>query len=299
MTDASRSHLHPQLQSVLDLPVAARKRALCSDRWIPYSAAKEVLSALGELLAQPQSPRMPNMLLFGDSANGKTALTRYFRDSQNPKDDHGAIAAHIPIVYCLCPPTPEETRLYVAILESVFAPYSLSVGARALRYQVARVLEQLGVRMLILDEIHQVLQGSTAKQSLFLNLLKNLTSELQIGLVGVGTEKALNAIGTDEQLQNRFEPHSLPRWKLDVEWRALLASFESLLPLQQPSDLQAPEMAALLHDKTGGLIGELVKLLRKAGNRAIDDGSEHISIPLLKKVRWTRPSRRREGQADS
>ena len=179
---------------------------------------------------------------------------------------------------------------------NAFAPYHEKAPAAALHYQVIRTLPQLGTRMLIVDEIHNVFQGSTDRQRLFLNLLKNLANELQIVLVAVGIQEAQNAIATDRQLENRFEVLRLPRWKFSDDWRRLLKSYETLLPLRSPSGLESDDLARKLHDMSDGYLGELVRILRRAGALAIKKRTERITIELLDELPWTPPDDRRGSQ---
>ena len=65
-------------------------------------------------------------------------------------------------------------------------------------------------RLLVIDELHNLLSGTSMQQRRLLNLLRWLGNELQIPLVGVGTAEALRAIRSDDQLVNRFEPFALP-----------------------------------------------------------------------------------------
>ena len=100
--------------------------------------------------------------------------------------------------------------------------------------------------MLVIDEIHHLMAGHLKKQRQFLNVLKYLSNELQMSLVGVGIKDALRAIQTDPQLANRFESVGLPRWSLDREFRMLLMSFAQVLPLRHPSNLAGRELATAL-----------------------------------------------------
>ncbi len=293
MSSPDRSHLHESIRGLLDLEDHDRIRELKRDRWISYPAAKAVLDAMEECWEHPPSHRMPNLLIIGDTGNGKTAVVEYFRAQHAPTDRADAEAAAVPVLYCLCPPTPHPTWLYHAILEAIFAPYHEKAPAAALHYQVMRTLSQLGTRMLIVDEIHNVFQGSTDRQKLFLNLLKNLANELKIVLVAVGTQEAQNAIATDRQLENRFELLGLPRWKYNDAWRRLLMSYETLLPLRRRSDLGADDIARKLYAMTDGFLGELVRVLRRAGTNAVKDKEERITIQLLENLKWKPPSARR------
>jgi len=155
--------------------------------------------------------------------------------------------------------------------------------------QILKMFPKLGVRMLIVDEIHHILAGNLQKQRAFLNVIKYLGNEALIPIVGVGTISALNALQTDAQLANRFEPRNLPRWRLDTRYRQLLASFEYVLPLAEESNLTEKEMATKLLDMSGGTIGELSKLIRRAAIETIRQGREKISLSLLEEVQWIPP----------
>jgi hypothetical protein len=104
--------------------------------------------------------------------------------------------------------------------------------------RTARLLRGIGLEMLVVDEIHHILAGHYAKQRRFLNVLKYLGNELEIPLVGVGTLDALRAVQTEPQVASRFDPIAVPRWQWSKEFLMLLASFERVLPLRQPSHLR-------------------------------------------------------------
>jgi Bacterial TniB protein len=79
--------------------------------------------------------------------------------------------------------------------------------------------------------------GNSLRQNWFLNVIKYLGNELKLPIVAVGTQDAFNALSTDPQLANRFEPAVLPRWHYDREFLRLLMSFEQVLPLRNESRL--------------------------------------------------------------
>jgi hypothetical protein len=81
--------------------------------------------------------------------------------------------------------------------------------------------------------ISQRSQLNSANQRHFLNVIKYLGNELQIPIVAAGTHDAFNAVQSDPQLSNRFEPALLRRWALTDEYLRLLASFEVALPLER------------------------------------------------------------------
>jgi len=86
----------------------------------------------------------------------------------------------------------------------------------------------------------------------------------------------------------------LPRWRLgDEDYERLLASFEALLPLREPSYLYENQVANKLFSMTEGYIGELSRLLSRAAEGAILNGEEQITLNLLNSLEWVAPSDRK------
>ena len=285
------NHLIPAAAAGLDRPVDERISRLRRPSWIGYNRAQTILEQLEHLLEHPGSHRMPNLLLVGDTNNGKTMLIRRFVELHPAKP--ADLGSRRRVLLIQAPPVPDERRLYFAILDALHAPYSPSGLTAAKMMQVVTVLRKVGVRMLVIDEIHHLMAGHLEKQRQFLNVLKYLSNELQIALVGVGIKDALRAVQTDPQLANRFEPVALPRWTLDREFRMLLMSFEQVLPLRNPSNLAGKDLATALFSLSEGTIGELANLLCIAAAAAIRTGQEQIDTALLKQIGWIRPSERK------
>lgn len=285
------NHLIPAAAAELDRPVEERISRLRRPSWIGYTRAQTILEQLEHMLRHPGTHRMPNLLLVGDTNNGKTMLIRRFVE-RHPAE-RGDLGSTRRALLIQAPPVPDERRLYFAILDALHAPYSPSGLTAAKMTLVVTVLRKVGVRMLIIDEIHHLMAGHLEKQRQFLNVLKYLSNELQLSLVGAGIKDALRAIQTDPQLANRFEPVALPRWTLDREFRMLLMSFEQVLPLRNPSDLAGRQLATPLFAMSEGTIGELANLLCVAAAAAIRIGRERIDQALLKQIGWIRPSERK------
>jgi hypothetical protein len=85
---------------------------------------------------------------------------------------------------------------------------------------VLRLLRASSVRMLGIDELHNVLAGRGDRRRGFLNLLRFLGNELRIPLVRVGIGDAYLAVRADGQLENRFAPLTRQRYLLATEPRA-------------------------------------------------------------------------------
>ena len=290
---AAPQHLNEQVAQYLDLPLAKRIERIRSPRWIGYTRTKNILAKLEDLYSYPRSHRMPNLLIIGDTNNGKTMLVQQFHARHEPDDNLEGESAIVPVLYVQAPPVPDEGRFYEAILDLLFAPYRPSDRVSKKQSVAITLLKRVGLRVLMIDEIQHILAGSTNKQRAFLNVIKYLGNELQVPIVGIGTQDAYRAIQSDPQLANRFEPVALPRWEPGEEYLRLLMSFERMIPLREPSKLHSQALAARLLSMSEGLIGELSRILVTAAVRAAESGKEHIDTKLLDNIGWTPPSKRK------
>lgn len=288
------AHLSEKAAAKLALSNQERIQHIKKSRWIGYGKAKEVLSKLEDLLVHPKQERMPNMLLVGESNNGKTKLISKFRDLHPATENSGGDAVSIPVLYIQAPPSPDERGFYTAILNRLFEHSAKSQATNDKREQVLAVLRRVDLGMLIVDEIHHLLAGSYVKQRTCLNVLKYLGNELCVPIVGVGTAEALRAIHTDPQLANRFKPEILSTWTYGDELVRLLASFEKVLPLRLPSGLASEEVASLILQRSEGTIGEISELLNTAAVQAIKSGDEQITTDILKSCDYVSPSHRKQ-----
>jgi len=285
------SHLHPNTVEHIELDTESRILWLNNPRWIGYPRAQAILGKLEDLIRHPRQARMPNMLLVGNSNNGKTRLIQTFSQrhlaDENPSGDH--IIA--PVLYIQAPPAPSESGIYSEILSTLFEKVPTSSDA-ARRARVIQVLTGIQLKVLIIDELHNILAGSSTRQQHFLNVIKYLGNELQISIVGSGTGDLLRAVSIDPQIQNRFTPEILPKWQMNKEFRQLLKSFEMTLPLRQPSTLYESGLASKILAMSEGTIGELSTLLNMAASFAIRQGSERITADELNACGYVSPSDR-------
>ena len=288
-------HLHDKTKEILNnYSDSERIISIRKSKWIGYSQASNIISRFDELLNYPINHRMPNILLVGDSNNGKTALLNKFLKANQSFVEEETSKLVVPVLLIQAPPEPDERRLYNAILESLFAPYNSSEKIEMKQQRVIHLLKKVELRLLIIDEIHHVLAGNLSKQRSFLNVLKFLSNELRISMVCSGTKEAFNAIQTDPQLANRFEPKVLKKWRNDEEYLRLLASFERLLPLKEESMLIEPSISTKILAMSEGLIGEISRILELSSILAIESGLEKINKNILNNIDFVPPSDRKK-----
>lgn len=286
-------HLRDETRLLLSLRDDERVQRIRGARWIGYSRAKEVLAKLQELLEHPRVHRMPNLLIVGPTDNGKTMIADRFARQHPPSDNTEGEGIIVPVLFVQAPTKPDENLFYNALLDAIFAPYKASDHPSKKYSQIVRTFQQLKLKMLIIDEIQDILAGHLEKQRQLLNVIKHLGNELKIPIVALGVKDAIRALQNDPQLANRFEIAPLPRWQLDQDFLRLLVSFERMLPLRQASDLTELSIATRLHGMSEGLIGALATVLRKAAIVSIEQGVERIDHKMLDSIQWTPPSEAR------
>jgi hypothetical protein len=286
------THLHPNIAPLLTLSNRERRDAIEATKWIPYTRSQEVITQMRNMVRKVASHRPQNMLIVGVTNNGKTSILRKFVDEHAPAPRNSDGRLIWPVFYVQAPAEPDEKRFYNGILERACVPYRLADTASKKQQQVIHILKHMEVKVLVIDEIHNILAGSQSKQRVFLNVIRHLCNELMIPFVCAGIETAANAMHYDAQLSNRFEPEVLPNWGMNDEYLRLLLSFEQLLPIKEESVLTEEAIAYKLLSMSEGTIGELSNLLKLAAVTAIENKTERITLSLLSKLKYTVPSER-------
>ena len=287
------SHLHENIKPLLNQPEAERILKIRSSSWIGYPKANEIMDKLDDLLIHPKTLRMPNLLIVGDTNNGKTVVVNRFFSKNKPIIDERTEQLVANVLYVQAPVKPDEKRFYNSILDALHVPYQFNDKVEKKEYQVITLLKKIGIKMLIIDEIHQILSGTPTAQRIFLNVIKHLSNELQIVIVGVGIRDAFNVVNSDPQISNRFEPKVLPLWNMNEDYIRLLASYEYILPLKKPSGLTDQSLAIKILSMSEGTIGEISAVLKLSAELAIKKGTECVTKKILESIDYTSPSDRK------
>ncbi len=288
-------HLRPEARHIAEMPSAKRLNCLLSDRWIGYTRAQDALSRM-DMLLETQSGRVrpQNMLIVGPSNNGKSTIAEKFQ-RQHPRHCSEKRDRHIfPVLSIQMMPDVTVPRFYAQLLEALGSPLGNIRPTDRRNAVTLNVMRACGVRLLIIDELHNLLCGPTLRQREVLGLLRYLGNELRIPIVALGTKDAWLALRLDDQLENRFQPFLLSRWSNDSETGRLLASFETVIPLREPSGLGLPALRRVIVERSEGLIGEMQQLLLSATAHALMEGRERIEQDDLVDCFFQAPSYRRQ-----
>jgi hypothetical protein len=170
------THLRPEARDLVLLPAADRLARIPANRWIGYTRANQAIALLGRMLAnEPGRIRPRNLLIIGPTNNGKTAIAEHFlRDypQRRSEDDEHEV---FPVLLVQMPPAPTVSRLYAAILAGLGVPGALHPRSPDREGAALYLLRRVECRMLVLDELHNLLAASIPRQRELLNLLRYLS----------------------------------------------------------------------------------------------------------------------------
>lgn len=275
-------HLLPEAAVVANMSLEDRVTYIGTDRWLPYKRASEVLDGLEDLLKRPRVNRPPSIMLLARSGNGKSHILGRFSDLHPGQPNLHGPNIIAPVMMIETPPSARDKDLYTLILFMLNRPIPRGASVENCRDAAVAILRTVETKVMLVDEINNLLSGSAARQREFMFALKYLSNLLQMSIVIAGTPESRQLIRLSDQLENRFRLEGLPIWSELADLRVLLANFEQVLPLREPSALSRKSTAALIYSFGVETIGALSALLNAAAIRALRNGEERISEERLR-----------------
>ena len=282
------SNLAPQFRKYLEMSDEERIYFIQKDKWIDYPLANKVLLKMQDIFNAPKSIRSRGMLLYGDSNNGKTAiLKKFYRDFSKDEyiDEDGDLIHLMPIVYVISESSSDESVMFSKILSAMNVPVNHKEKVTKKKEEVIYNLGIMKTKLIIIDEIQNVLQGPYNKMTQLITSLKTLNNTTAIPIILAGTQDAMSAISIDNQTKSRFKPLELPNWNNDENFSRFITTIEAMLPLKKASNLyQNYELLTYLHELSNGCIGEVIDILKDASIYAIRTKSERITKKEIKEI---------------
>jgi putative transposase len=251
-----------------------------AERWITYPRAAAVLDQMQRLLDHPRNSRMPSLLIIGESGIGKTQLDLKFCRDHPARFDEKTRRTVSPVVSVQMPAAPTDRLFYMMLLRAFSAVFPPRISAAEAMIMAFRLYAELGVRIVIFDEIHNLLAGTFRDQRRILTQLRYLSNELQVWVVCLGIETARDAMAGDPQLARRFSLVELPAWEVDADFRSLVATLLRHLPLRNPSVLDTAALQTVIR-ATRGNTARVFQLLGDLAVAAICSGEERITAEAI------------------
>ena len=235
------------------------------------------------------------MMLSGNSTLGKTTILkalmrRIYNDYTKMYADYSD-DGRVPVVYIEVPAGSNGKRLIVALAHFFGMTVKPAESRDALQVRVVEMLARAKTEVIIVDEF-QNLSPNTRGNGETVDVLKQLHNDVNATFVysGINLDKGqILADWRGAQVGGRFamvhvRPYNLSAPEDRALWKGLIADFEKALPLRHHPLGTLPAMHEYLHQRTGGRIGSLGRLLIDASIEAIKDPSierEELTKPLL------------------
>ncbi|MEM5777936.1 MAG: TniB family NTP-binding protein [Candidatus Aenigmatarchaeota archaeon] len=268
-----------------------RIRFIQKDKFVLYPKAVKILNKLEELVNYEDVIRPPSFLIVGEPNNGKTMLARYFYKKHEPYEDEEGVKT--PVLFVQAPNKPDVNFMYDIILDTLTIPYRKSEPLSLKFQRITDAFKRYEIKLMIIDEIHNILSGTALKQREFMNGIKNLVNATLRPIVLIGTKDALIAVNTDYQISSRFKPEVLERWMFDENYLNFLRAYERILPLRKNSNMSMNEkLSKKILEMSEGYIGEIVSMIKELAIVAIKTGKEKIDESLISQIDWIEPSKR-------
>lgn len=207
---------------------------------------------------------------------GKSVTCDVYKLLNKPKKRTGKRDI-VPVLYIQVPGDCSTGELLTLILESL--QYDATSGKLSdLRRRVLRLLKESKVEILIIDEANCLKINTFSEIARIYDLLK-------ISIVLVGTNGLDNLVKKEPYIHDRFiECYRLPLVS-ETQFPELVQIWEDeILCLPLPSNLAQPETITPLYQKTGGKIGLLDRVLRRASIFSLRKGAKNIDRATLNEV---------------
>jgi Cdc6-like AAA superfamily ATPase len=202
--------------------------------------------------------------MLGDDDVGKTALAQQFIE-MTP----GGKVILVSAIGCK-----DMKSLYNVILSTLDLDFTFE-SLEELEEKVLEILDDLDIKMMFIDDVDELLNEDNDDTRLNLDWLIDLMDASHIPLILIGTLDMENIV---EERADRFSITRMYPFGNNDEFRGFLRGYERFLPLRKPSHLDQPPMSDKIHELSGGYIGKIVDILKKAAIAAIEDGIEKITI---------------------
>lgn len=284
------SHLDPKIQGLLDLPELERANRMLIDRFITHERLKPIMEHIDFLRFSPPKSRASGLVVSGLPGSGKSMIARAIERKYSPIPAEDGKPASLPVLTIEMTGAREARALYDRILAELGVPDAKRYVGSDRERMVLKLCRAANLRLLVVDEIQDILTSTARQQRIALDTIKFLMNELSVPVLALGTAQAPDAMQLDEHLNARFTYRSLPVWKQDAYLVNFLDALERVLPLKKASHLSSLPITTTLLRLSEGVLDPMMKLVTYAAAHAVESGTEQITPQLLERARVELPT---------
>jgi len=228
------------------------------------------------------------LILSGPARTGKTtALTQLGKTIEViHRQRQPRSSGDIPVVYITAPPAATPKMIAVEFARFLGLPIARRANITDIIEAVCGVCVDTHTNLVAVDEIHN-LNLATRTGAEVSDTLKYFAERIPATFVyaGIDVERAGLLSGTrGQQIAGRFSMIRTGPFPRGEEWAALIAALETSLRLHQHTPGTLTLLDGYLHQRTAGMIGSLLRLVRSAAIQAVLDGSERLTRTHLETI---------------
>ena len=283
------AHLDATANKQMTLSANERAKLMLKERFITHERLKPILDHIEFLLLQPRQSRASGLVVSGTPGSGKTMIARAIQRRNQPTPSEDGRSPGMPVMCISMTGAREAKTLYNRMLAELGIPDAGRYSGTDRERMALKLCRAADLRLLIVDEIQDILTSTARQQRIAMDTIKFLMNELGLPTLVLGTSQAPEAMQVDEHLNARFKYRELPVWKQDVHLVRLLDVLECALPLRKRSHLSSPALSSEILRLSEGVLDPMMKLVTYAAAHAIECGDEQITVGLLQRARVEPP----------
>jgi hypothetical protein len=229
------------------------------------------------------------LLITGSTGAGKTTLCREYVGRFPRRPSKAGIT--VPVLSASIPVPATVKSLVTRLLFALGDPLADRGTVVNQTMRLHRLIGECQVEIILLDEFQHFIDRDSNHILLTVsNWLKELLNETNIPMILIGMPYSDVILQSNAQLERRFQmreqlsPFGYADPAQQTEFRTFLRYLDEALPLAESSHLSDVETAFRIFCATGGAIGHVMKLIRRAAVLAVTGGMNKLDLELLAEV---------------
>jgi len=263
-----------------------------------------------------EPPEPPCLLILGPSGAGKTTVVDLFK-ARYPRRDTDELT-EVPVFSSSIFAPAEVGGVASKILDDLGDPDPYVGTVHGKTHRIVKLLRRCQVRMTLLDEFQHLAKQNTPKaMNKVSDWVKSILNDWKRPLVLLGLPEAESVVEANEQLRRRFLAKVVLRpyeWgkgdSIRKPFRDFLGNLDAALPVPGWSNFSDTTVAFRFHYATGGLVGYVMPIVRRAAMLAIKEGKNSVPLEVLARAYeevisssdregWANPFRVGDGDLDA
>lgn len=263
--------------------------SIVDDILVPHTAFEKAQQTLEQCYKYAENAREPTgVAIIGESRTGKSRVIEEMMARHPTERDKEGL--RVPILRVTAQSKPTVKGLAEILLKAMGDSKFAHGTENQKTARLMTLMKGAETRMVVVDEFQHFEDKVSHKVTHHVaDWLKILVDETKLTLVVAGLPSCQAVLEQNEQLRGRFQaPIMMPRFAwYDADQQAefigiLNAFYDGMRKYFDLPELGNDQMAFRCYCATGGLIGYLTNLLRKASRNAVDSGQQTISLDDLR-----------------